>query len=103
MLRKHPRELRNEARNAAALFDDAPEAEAPRESSSVPSPPIATEYSPVACARVPPAKLRDYLGPTAVRTAMGLAEGEYSEVLPGVGGSSDFFLFIPAHPLGYQR
>jgi len=36
---------------------------------------------------LPPAKLRDYLGPTAVRTAMGLGEGEYSEVLPGVGGS----------------
>ena len=42
---------------------------------------------PVPAQALPPAKLRDYVGPTAARTAMGLAEGEYSEVLATPGGA----------------
>lgn len=37
------------------------------------------EFAPVPDALLPPAKLRDYIGPTALQTAIGLAAGEVSD------------------------
>jgi len=51
-----------------------------------------TEVSPLPNALLPPAKLRDYLGPTALQTVMALAPGESSAPLRVAGGFRIFRL-----------
>lgn len=50
------------------------------------------EVSPLPDALLPPAKLRDYLGPTALQAVMALAPGETSAPLRGAGGFRIFRL-----------
>ena len=50
------------------------------------------EVSPLPNALLPPAKLRDYLGPTALQAVMALAPGETSAPLRGAGGFRIFRL-----------
>lgn len=50
------------------------------------------DVSPLPDALLPPAKLRDYLGPTALQAVMALAPGEISAPLRGAGGFRIFRL-----------